>query len=292
MSIRWIAVLLSVALAGPALAEAPRPLLWKVSDGDNAIYLLGSFHLLKPGDYPLAASTDAAFDDAEQVVFELSPAEMADPAGGARMAQAAVRTDGSTLQQSVSPESWRQLEAFAARRGLPLDRYQGLEAWFVSLVVSVTEMQAQGLDPELGLDKHFAARAGKAGKPTRGLETFDQQIAMFDGMSADEQRQALEDTLEEATESQGEIDRMHALWRSGDAEALFDATGAELKAEYPALYNRLNRDRNRAWLPRLGAMLDDESEDETLVVVGALHLLGDDGVVALLRARGYKVERL
>src|SRR5690349_4989078 len=98
MRMRWIAALLSLSLAAPALAEAPRPLLWKVSDGDNSIYLLGSFHLLKPGDYPLAASTDAAFEDAEQVVFELSPAEMADPAGPARMQQAAIRTDGSTLQ--------------------------------------------------------------------------------------------------------------------------------------------------------------------------------------------------
>jgi len=289
---RWIAALLSLALVGPALAEAPRPLLWKVSDGDNSIYLLGSFHLLKSTDYPLAASTDAAFDDAEKVVFELSPAEMADPAGAARMAQAAMRADGSTLQQSLPADSWQKLEAFSARRGLPLENFQAMEAWFVSLVVSVTEMQALGLDPELGLDKHFADRAGKAGKPTRGLETFDQQIALFDGMSAEEQRQALEDTLEEAAEMQGEIERMHTLWRSGDAEALFAATGAELKAEYPALYNRLNRDRNRAWLPRLSAMLDDEAEDDTLVVVGALHLLGDDGVVALLRAKGYQVERL
>ena len=103
---------------------------------------------------------------------------------------------------------------------------------------------------------------------------------------------ALEDTLEEAAEMQGEIERMHTLWRSGDDRALFEATGAELKAEYPALYNRLNRDRNLAWLPRLRAMLDDESEDETLVVVGALHLLGEDGVVELLRAKGYRVERL
>lgn len=292
MSRRWIAALLTLALAAPVLAESPRPLLWKVSDGDNSIYLLGSFHLLKPGDYPLAASTDAAFDDAEAVVFELSPAEMADPAGAARMAQAAVRTDGSTLQEALPAQSWARLEAFASRRGLPLQNFQPMEAWFVSLIVSVTEMQALGLNPELGLDKHFADRAGKAGKPTRGLETFDQQIALFDGMSAEEQLQALEDTLEEAAEMQGEINRMHDLWRAGDAEALFEATGAELKAEYPAVYNRLNRDRNLAWLPHLRAMLDDEAEDETLVVVGALHLLGDDGVVELLRAKGYEVERL
>lgn len=292
MSKRWIVALLIACVASPALAEPPRPLLWKVSDRDNSLYLLGSFHLLRSGDYPLAASTDAAFADAERVVFELSPEEMADPAGAQRMAQAALRTDGRTLQQSLPADSWRKLEAFASRRRLPLQNFQAMEAWFVSLIVSVTEMQALGLDPDLGLDKHFADRAVKAGKPTRGLETFDQQIAFFDTMPAEEQRLALQETLDEAAEARAEIDRMHRLWRAGDAEGLFAETGAELKAEYPALYKRLNRDRNLAWLPRLREMLDDSRSDDTLVVVGALHLLGEDGLVALLCAEGYTVERL
>jgi uncharacterized protein YbaP (TraB family) len=288
----WIAALLSLLLAGPACAEPPRPLLWKVSDADNSIYLLGSFHLLKPGDYPLAPSTEAAFEDAEHVVFELSPAELADPAGAMRMNQAAARSDGRTLQQSLPQDTWQALQAYAALRQMPIETFQGMDAWFVSLVISLTEMQRLGLDPGLGLDKHFAERASQAGKATRGLETFDQQIALFEGMSADEQRQALEDSLDEVAEMQAEIQRMHALWRSGDAEGLFEETGAELKAEYPGVYKRLNSDRNLAWLPRLQAMLDDSDSDDTLVVVGALHLLGEDGVVALLRAKGYRVERL
>jgi uncharacterized protein YbaP (TraB family) len=289
---RWLAALFCLLLAGPACAEPPRPLLWKVSDKDNTIYLLGSFHLLKPADYPLAPSTDAAFRDAEQVVFELSPAEMADPAAGVRMAKMAERSDGRTLQESLPAATWQALQAYAATRNMPIDHYQGMDTWFLSLVISLTEMQLLGLDTELGLDKHFADRAVKAGKATRGLETFDQQIALFEGMSADEQRQALQDALEDAAEMRTEIERMHALWRAGDAEGLFEETGAELKAKYPGVYKRLNSDRNRAWLPRLRAMLDTPGSDDTLVVVGAMHLLGEDGVVELLRAKGYRVERL
>ncbi len=289
---RWIAALLCLFLAGPACAESPRPLLWKVSDPDNSIYLLGSFHLLKASDYPLAPSTDAAFEDAERVVFELSPAELSDPAGSVRMAAAARRADGRTLQQSLPEDTWQTLQAYAALRQQSTEHFQGMDAWFVSLVISLTEMQLLGLDTERGLDKHFADRALKAGKPTQGLETFDQQIALFEGMSADEQRQALEDSLDEVSEMQAEIQRMHTLWRAGDAEGLFEATGAELKAKYPGVYKRLNSDRNLAWLPRLRAMLDDSDSDDTLVVVGALHLLGEDGVVELLRAKGYTVERL
>jgi uncharacterized protein YbaP (TraB family) len=175
---------------------------------------------------------------------------------------------------------------------MPIANLQRFEAWFVGLIVSLTEMQALGLDPEKGLDKHFAQRAAEAGKPVSGLETGDQQIALFDGMDATQQLQYLQDTLSELSNVEAEIDRMHGLWRSGDGQALYAATGAEMKAEYPALYQRINVDRNRAWLPRLAGMLDDSDSDDTLVVVGALHLLGDDGVLAMLKAKGYQVERL
>jgi uncharacterized protein YbaP (TraB family) len=287
-----IAALLLATAAGFAHAEPPKPLLWKVSDGDNSIYLLGSFHLLKETDYPLAASAYAALEDAERVVFELSPDEMNNPALGRKMGEAAMRTDGKTLQQSLPEATWKELSAYTAKRDIPIANFQPFEAWYISLVVSVNEMVALGLDPELGLDKHFVKLAAKAGKPVSGLETGDQQIALFDGMDHKQQVQALEDTLLEVATLESGIEEMHALWRSADADALFAATGAEMKVEYPALYQRINVDRNRAWLPRLAGMLDDSTSDDTLVVVGAMHLLGEDGVVALLKAKGYTVERL
>ena len=117
MRLAWTACLLLLTIAaGCARAEPPRPLLWKVSDADNTVYLLGSFHLLRPGDYPLAASTDLAFEDAESVVFELSPAEMNDPALGQKMGEAAMRTDGKTLQQSLPEATWNELSAYT---GMP-----------------------------------------------------------------------------------------------------------------------------------------------------------------------------
>jgi uncharacterized protein YbaP (TraB family) len=275
-----------------AHAEPPKPLLWKVSDADNSVYLLGSFHLLKPSDYPLAPAAYAALDDAERVLFELSPAELEDPALGRQMAAAAMRRDGTTLQQSLPPETWAQLVAFANKRQVPIDNLQPFEPWYASLIVALTELAAGGLDPSLGLDRHMAGRATQAGKPTAGLETGAQQIEVFDGMAPALQLQALQDTLEESAGMESEVDKLHALWRAGDADGLFEATGAEMKREYPALYQRVNVDRNQAWLPRLKAALDQSADDDVLVVVGALHLLGEDGVVARLAAEGYTVERL
>ncbi len=299
---RWIpAALLALALsasvacaretAEPAAAP-PVPLLWKVSDADNSVYLMGSFHLLKPEDYPLAASAEAAFADAEQVVFELSPAELADPSLGQKMMQAALLPPDRTLQAQLSAETFARLEGWAARRGLPIATLQRFEAWYVGLVVGLTEMQVLGLSPEHGLDKHFAGRATAAGKAVAGLERAEEQIALFDGLDPALQRQSLEETLAEVEAMEQRVEQMHALWRAGDGEGLYALTGAEMKAEYPALYERINTARNLAWLPRVQAMLDAQADDDALVVVGALHLLGEDGLVRLLEAEGYTVERL
>jgi len=289
---RFLPLALLSLCAACAQAEPPRPLLWKVSDANNSLYLLGSFHLLKEEDYPLAASTGAAFADAEALVFELPPSELNAPALAEKMQKAALRVDGTTLQQSLPPETWRKLEDFGKSRGIAITSLQGFESWFVTLVVSMVEMQRLGLKPELGLDRHFSTLAVNAGKPTAGLETGEQQIALFDGMSATQQLQLVQDTLEDMDKSEDRINELHALWRAGDAEALFAQTGGEMKAKYPQLYSRLNSDRNRTWIPELRKRLDGASQDDTLVVVGAMHLLGEDGLVAALKAKGYTVERM
>ena len=275
-----------------AYAEAPKPLLGKVSDANNSLYLLGSFHMLKTSDYPLAKSTDMAFDDAEQLYFELSPEEMNNPALGQKMAQAAMRTDGKTLQQSLSAETWKKFEASAAKNNLPAANFQSFEPWFVALILSVTEMQKVGLNPALGLDKYFMERAAKAGKPAKGLETGDSQIAIFDGMGVKQQEQFLQDALDESADMKKKIDELHSSWRNADDKALFNIMAKEMSQKYPELYQTINLDRNKAWLPKLEAMLKDHDKDDVMVVVGSLHLIGDDGVIKMLKTKGYKVERL
>ena len=111
-------------------------------------------------------------------------------------------------------------------------------------------------------------------------------------MTQEQQVQSLQATLDDVADMRAAIDEMHRLWRAGDEAGLFAATGAEMKARFPALYARMNRDRNVAWLPELRALLDDSAGDDALVIVGAMHLLGEDGVVQGLRDAGYAVERL
>jgi uncharacterized protein len=284
----------------PTTAKAPPvPLLWKVSDADNALYLLGSFHLLKPEDYPLSADIDAAFADAESVVFEISPAEMNSPELPQNMARAGTRGDGSILNSELSPATVERLKRWTQRNSAAMAKLQidaqalqQFEPWFAGLLISLTEMSKLGLNPELGLDQHFGDRATAAGKRTAGLERAAEQIAFFDTMSKAEQIQFLEEALDSSEDGGEETLKMHTDWRKGDADALWRDMAVEFRRDYPALYRRINVLRNDAWLPKLEARLKQRGTDDTLVVVGSLHLLGDDGVVEKLRMKGYKVERV
>ncbi|MEO6365748.1 MAG: TraB/GumN family protein [Luteimonas sp.] len=283
----------------PVAKAPPIPLLWKVSDTDNAIYLLGSFHLLKPADYPLAKEVDAAFADAEELVFEVSPEEMGSPQLGMTMAKSGVRTDGRQLNDDLSPRTAKKLAAWLAANqaallkiGMAPQMMQMLEPWFAALTISVIEMTKQGLDPKLGLDAHFVAAGSKSGKPGSGLETGAQQVALFDTMSVDEQRQFMDEALSSSDEGPKEIEKLHAAWRAGDTDAMWTGMAADMRREYPRLYQVINVERNDAWVPKLEQRLKKPGGDDSLVVVGALHLLGKDGVVEKLRAKGYKVERI
>jgi hypothetical protein len=293
-----VGALLLPAAAGAAVAEAgeaaepPRPLLWRVSDADNVVYLLGTFHLLKPTDYPLDPVVYTALDDAEQVFFELSPEALADPGLGLRFAQAGIRTDGRTLQQSLDATTWEATMTLAARAGVPVEALQRMEPWFAALTLSMAEMTAAGLDPALGLDKHLAQRAARSGKRTAGLETPDDQIRLFDGMKPGVQIAHLRDVVERWPEIREETEWLHAQWREGDVDALYWGMAAAMKARDPALYARINTQRNSAWVSRIKALLDAPGTDDAMVAVGTLHLLGAEGLVQQLAASGYTVERL
>ena len=302
MSVRAVRRLAALALAAsmgstvaaaepPSTPEPPRPLLWEVSDGDNSVFLLGTFHLLQRSDYPLDPAVYAALDDAEAVVFELAPEDLADPALGLRFARAGIRTDGRALEQDLDAPTWTALVPVAAAAGVPLEALRRMEPWFAAITLTMAGMTAAGLDPALGLDKHLAQRAVRAGKQTIGLERPDEQIALLDGLDARIQIDQLRDAVQRAHEIRAEAEWLHAQWREGDVDALYWGMAAAMRARDPALFERLNTRRNLAWLQQIRARLDAAGEDDVLVAVGTLHLLGAEGLVQQLAASGYTVQR-
>ena len=164
-----------------------------------------------------------------------------------------------------------------------------MKPWMVALIIEALEWEKAGLDPELGLDKHFYDEAKNDSKGVQGLETADDQLAIFDTMTMDQQDHMLAQTIKDIDTEQAQMAKMMDAWRSGDAPAVERVVLSGLK-EDPALYQRLLVGRNKSWIPKIEALF--ARRGHALVVVGAAHLVGPDGLVAMLKAKGYAVEQM
>ena len=273
---------------------AKRPLLWKVSDADNSVYLLGSFHLLKADDYPLPAEVDRAFDDSASLLFEIDPAAMVAPETFVRIqAYMGYGEDALTLSQVLPKPTRDRLETLVKASGGSMEALEHQEPWAVSMGLVLGVSQGMGFRADLGLDRHLMARAAAAGKPAGGLETIDAQMQAMDAVPREEQVRSLDEFVRDPRKAVRQLDDMHAWWRAGDVARLDGEMRAEMAEKTPASYRLLDVERNQAWLPQVEARLQAPAGQDTLVVVGSLHLLGSDGLVEQLRATGrYTIERI
>lgn len=284
---RLVLATAGLLFAGSVLAR-PVPLLWVAKKGETEVHLLGSFHMLKEQDYPMDPSIERAYAGADALVFEIAPAEMRSPDLARSLMQAARFEEGGSLR-AVLPEATRKkLEAFMGE--VAVLGSDSMKPWFITLNMTVSMIMQAGFNPALGMDMHFMQRADEDGKPTRGLETVADQIAALSGAPMDEQVLGLEEALRPQAEMLKRFDELHAFWRAGNADAIERLMVEELVDKTPVTAKLLNEDRNRRWLPQIESLL--AGSEDTLVIVGALHLVGDVGLVELLRARGYSVERV
>jgi len=290
VSARLAALLLAVAAlcAGPAADASERNVLWTVRGEHNTVHLLGSIHVLRPGDVDLPRAALEAYADAEQLVMEidLDDPAVADPTALlGTMQRTALLPEGESLR-SVMGDDYAAIAGRVRESGLDLAVFDRFAPWFVATMLLQLELAQRGFQPELGIEQQLADRAVRDGKPIEGLETAEQQFAVLAGLPLPEQKRFLLMTLGETDRLDEEIEDLLAAWRSGDADALEDMLSAAFE-EFPELYRPLTEDRNRAWVERLEELLEDR--DDYLVVVGALHLVGRHSVVDLLRQRGHTV---
>lgn len=282
--LRTLALLAVAATsAAPTCAASAGP-VWSIHrPGGGTVYLAGSVHVLDTARSRLPPAFDSAWRDAERVVMELDMDDLDPAAAASFLAAHATIGDGENLRTLLGAERFARVDAQARALGLSLDSVAQLEPWAVALALTQLQLVKLGLDPAQGVEQQLTERARAEGKPIAGLETIDEQLGVLDGLSYMDQARFLELTAGESDSMATELDGILTAWRRADTAALERLLLVEYE-RLPTLYGPLVTDRNRRWLPQIEALL--ARPDDTLVVVGTLHLVGPDGLLALLKDRG------
>ena len=273
-----------------AAAETGHPVtMWRMDGEQNSVYLLGSVHLLRAADHPLPSVIDAAYADAETIVMEVDMDDIDPVAAQQQVTALGLLPEDRHLEEMMGAQLYARAEAFARDARIPLAMLARTEPWLAAITVEQLMLSRIGFDPQHGIEAHLTSMATAEGKPVIGLETVRQQLEFLDGMSLAAQRALLLASLEESAQMERVMDELVRAWRYGDVDYLESEMLAQMQ-EYPELYRMIVVERNRNWTTAIEEFAGDE--DDYLVVVGALHLIGESGVPALLEKRGYDVVQM
>jgi len=267
-------------------ADDGRHIFWEVKGKHNTVYLLGSVHMLKAVDSALPSEALRAYAASKVLVMELDLNGVGSGDAALLDSSAELETlpEGQTLAATIGPQLYAQLLARTEPLGLDPEVVSHFQPWFAALMVQQLELTKSGFDAAAGVDEQFALMAQADAKPIIGLETMDEQLGFFAHLSLEQQRQFLRSTLQDAATAESESNAVVGAWQHGDTVKL-EQLLREGSRDSPDIYRMLTTDRNRRWLPRIVQLLN--GDDNYLVVVGALHLIGHDGMVELLQRQGF-----
>ncbi|MFB3124471.1 MAG: TraB/GumN family protein [Woeseiaceae bacterium] len=263
--------------------------MWQINGASNRIYLLGSVHVLRQQDYPIPTAIEKAYQDAEILIMEIDVDDL-DPIEMAGMVkELGVIKDGSTLQEIMGPSLYEEAADYASQLDIPFLMLAQTEPWLAAITIEQMMLLRIGFNPEYGIEFHLSAKASEDSKEILGLESVREQLEFLDKLSLSAQRSLLIQTLRESLNIEENLDLLIDAWRHGDIDFLEENLLAEMQ-RYPELYRTLIVDRNEAWVEQIRNLIGEQ--DDYLIVVGTLHLVGDDGLPALLSEIGITTDQL
>jgi len=285
-ALAWLWLLPVAALAD----SAGHPVtMWMAEGTSNRVYLLGSVHLLRAQDHPLPQVIDDVYNDAETLYMELDMDDIDPLLMQATINQLGMLDEGTSLQDVMGDDLYAEARAMAAELEIPLEMLERTEPWLAAITIEQLALARIGFNPSYGVEMHLLKKAASDGKKILGFESVEQQLAYLDGLSPEAQRALLMQTLTESATIREVMDDLILAWRSGDIDYLGQTLLDDVSG-YPELYETIVVSRNRLWADTIDELL--EQGDDYLVVVGALHLVGEDGVPRLLQRRGVRIEQM
>ncbi|MEZ5363897.1 MAG: TraB/GumN family protein [Bryobacterales bacterium] len=284
---RALGVSLLVAATASLLPAEQKLLLWEAKGERGKAYLFGSVHTAKEDMYPLNSAIEQAYKSADKLVVEVNMNAVDQQAISAKTMKLGVNFDGTTLADSLPAEELKALKTFCTERGLPFAALNIMKPWLAAMTLAIMEYQRQGYNFELGLDRHFLKQAKESGKEVVELESADFQLNMLASFSPELQTKFVVYSIRELDDVTDKVDALMSAWRNGDVaelEELMLDMGQSNDRELEPIHKAMFTDRNHAMEQKVAGMI--EQGGTYFVVVGAGHLIGDEGVVNLLRQDG------
>jgi len=285
----WLIAVAAISANSARVWAQEKNFLWKAAGEKNSVYILGSVHLLKRESAALKPIVLEVFSKSRRLVLEIDLVKEGPAKFQQLLMQKGINLDGKSLHQQLLPETYELAAQRAADLGVDLKLMASFKPWVVALTMVVMQLQKLGYDPNSGIDHQLAQRAKQANKPVSGLETAEFQIDLFSRLSPPEQDMFLRRSLIEMDQLEKSVDDMVDAWSRGDVER-GEMLFLESMRDYPELKAKLLDERNRNWIPQIDQFL--KQDEDILVVVGAAHLVGKEGVIELLKARGYNLEQM
>ena len=290
ISKRPLPLLLLALSHAAAQAPAPAPkkaIFWKVTSPTSVTYLLGSIHLGSKDMYPLPKEIEDAFANSAALLVEADIRKVDMAKMQTLVMSKGLYPPGDSLWNHITPETRKKLEQFCEQYGLPAANLAQMKPWVVSLTVASLPLLKAGMDPNLGIDMYFLNKADK--KRVVEIESAEWQIDLISGFPDDLQEKFLAASVEEGFDMQSNLKRLRDAWTTGDADKV-DAIIREDSKTPEKITRAMLQDRNPHMADAAEQFL--KGKEQAFLVVGAAHMVGKEGVVALLQKRGYKVEQV
>ncbi len=266
--------------------------IWEIkTKNKNSSYLIGSVHMLDKSVYPLDKAFDIAFQKSDCLMVEANVSD--DQRGKLQMLSMKLATykGEKTLKGSISEETYNLAGKKLKEFGIDITGWNKFKPWMVAMTIAASEMMKLGFDPNLGIDKYFLNKAGE--KEIIELEGAEFQLNLFDSFSDEEHELFLFNVLTEETNTEVEFKKLVNAWKTGNDDTLNTLVNQNIK-KYPKLknlYEKLIDGRNFGMVKKIDDFIKTTSK-RYFVVVGAAHLVGENGLVNLLKKKGYMLKQL
>ncbi len=267
-----------------------RNVLWAVKGKKNTVYLFGSIHLGKPEFYPFDPIIESSFNNSKYLVVEFDTTSKEAKNKTADFLAKARLENGKTLQDVLPANIYKRLAEYMDGMGLPMDGFKNLRPWAMAAGLEVMKLQSMGYMSDFGVDRYFLEKAAEE-KSILELESFEEQMNLFENIG---EEKFLAYTLFSLNSLEMYAGKMIKAWRCGDLATLEDITFEDDKTNFlndtKPIYKKIFFDRNEKMTVKIREYL--RGDGDYFVVVGAGHLIGNKGIVALLSKEGYVVSRL